>query len=212
MRNVTKKMLGAAAIVAIMSAPALAANDRLTVKNSTDVVVFKVDDAGAITFPVANGKGGSLSIASTLTNFGLVSVNGDQTVPSAGVAMQMVPRGTGYNANIKAQVSVFNTDFIADGVNYEALVLRAAGVKYSINATASGTGVIRPIQFQMQNQPKMTLDTTGYVGIGTTTPKSPLAVVGLPTFSSNAAALAGPPALVAGDFYKTATGQVMVVY
>lgn len=211
MKKMVKVIMAAAAVVAL-AVPAMAA-DKLIVKNAGGTAdVFKVTDTGMIVLPFANGGGGTMNIASTLTNFGLVSVNADQTVANAGVAFQMVPKGTGYNANIKAQVSVFNTDFIADGVNYEALVLRTAGTRYSINATAAGTGVTRPIQFQMQNQPKMTLDTTGYVGIGTTTPKSPLAVVGLPTFANNAAALAGPPILAAGDFYKTSTGQLMVVY
>ena len=211
MKKICNVILAAAAIAAL-AAPAMAA-DKLIVKGTDGATtVVSITDAGQIVLPLPLGKGASMGMASTLTNFGLVSVNADQTVAASGVAMQMVPRGTGFNANIKAQLSVFNTDFVADGVNYESLVLRAAGTKYSINATAAGTGATRPIQFQMQNQPKMTLDTTGYVGIGTITPKSPLAVVGLPTFANNAAALLGPPALVAGDFYKTSTGQLMVVY
>jgi hypothetical protein len=54
---------------------------------------------------------------------------------------------------------------------------------------------------------------TGGVGIGTTTPKSKLDVVGLPNYANNAAALLG--GLLAGSFY-TLTGsdprQVCVVY
>lgn len=41
----------------------------------------------------------------------------------------------------------------------------------------------------------------GNVGIGTATPHSKLAVVGLPVYASNAAAIAG--GLAAGDFYRT---------
>lgn len=50
----------------------------------------------------------------------------------------------------------------------------------------------------------------GNVGIGTATPGSKLSVVGLPTYADNTAALAG--GLVAGDFYRTSTGVLMVTY
>ena len=43
--------------------------------------------------------------------------------------------------------------------------------------------------------------TTGYVGIGTTDPKSALHVVGLPVYANNAAAIAG--GLTVGAFYRT---------
>jgi hypothetical protein len=45
------------------------------------------------------------------------------------------------------------------------------------------------------------INQNGYVGIGTTSPHSKLAVVGLPVYASNAAAIAG--GLAAGDFYRT---------
>jgi hypothetical protein len=58
MRNVTKKILGAAAIVAMMSAPAFAVPvDRLTVKNASDAVVFKVDDTGAVNAATVSSTG-----------------------------------------------------------------------------------------------------------------------------------------------------------
>jgi hypothetical protein len=50
----------------------------------------------------------------------------------------------------------------------------------------------------------------GRIGVGTATPNSPLAVVGLPTYASNAAAITG--GLVAGDCYTDGAGNVKVVF
>jgi hypothetical protein len=211
MKMICKVLLTAAAIAAL-AAPAVAA-DKLIVKDSTGTnAVFKVDDTGNVLFPstlagktaaLANGGG-------TLLNFGLLAVVPDPTVANAGAALQMVPRGTGYNANIKAQMTVFNTDYGADATNYEAMVLRAAGTKFSINSVKSGTGTLRPIEFQLQNTAKLVIDVTGYVGIGTSAPKAPLHVVGLPTYASNAAAITA--GLTAGAFYTDGAGNVKVVY
>ncbi|MCK4798938.1 MAG: hypothetical protein KAT05_16300 [Spirochaetes bacterium] len=60
------------------------------------------------------------------------------------------------------------------------------------------------------NDNKLMIRSNGNVGIGTTGPNSKLSVVGLPTHANNAAAISG--GLTAGDFYRTATGQLMVVY
>jgi len=56
----------------------------------------------------------------------------------------------------------------------------------------------------------LVVTTAGNVGINTSTPGSKLAVVGLPVYANNAAALSG--GLAAGDFYKTAaTGDAAVM-
>ena len=231
MKQVVKIMLAAAVVVAL-AVPAMAA-DKLIVKNIGGGTAFKVDDAGKITVRNAGdtadaismdntgqlymaGAGGTSNGAtfkdvSTTNNFTSVAAVPDGTAANQGVALQVIPRGTGFSATIKSQFVVFNTDLNADMVNYESIVLKAGGTKYTIGVVKGGTGALRPLIFEMgNNQAKLTVDTTGYVGIGTTTPSSVLSVVGLPTYASNAAAIGG--GLTVGAFYKTATGAVMVVY
>ena len=71
---------------------------------------------------------------------------------------------------------------------------------YFIDLANAGTPVLALIQG------------TGRVGIGTATPGSKLAVIGLPVYASNSAAIAG--GLTAGDCYRTGANpdQVCIVH
>ncbi|MBA7557007.1 hypothetical protein ES705_49736 [subsurface metagenome] len=57
------------------------------------------------------------------------------------------------------------------------------------------------IVFGTVGAPRMKIDSSGNVGIGTLDPKSKLHVVGLPIYVNNAAAITG--GLTAGAFYRT---------
>lgn len=206
------RVLMTAVAVAALAAPAMAA-DKLIVRDATDTSdVIKLTDAGQVVMPKTGiNRTSMMSNPSLVDNFAYVAFSPVATSGKAGTSFQIIPYGAGFSAQIKAQLAIFNTDLIADSVNYENLVVKAGGTSgYSFNSAGAGTGLARPINFQISSVSKMTIATNGYVGIGTTTPNSPLAVVGLPTYANNAAALAG--ALVAGDLYKTSTGQLMVVY
>jgi hypothetical protein len=66
-------------------------------------------------------------------------------------------------------------------------------------------------RFEIWNgSPRFVIHPNGNVGIGTTGANSKLAVVGLPVYANNSAAITG--GLAAGDFYRTSTGVLMVRY
>lgn len=71
-------------------------------------------------------------------------------------------------------------------------------------------GVFCIINQTDSNRIDFQIDGDGKVGIGKTSPGSKLAVYGLIAYANNAAAIAA--GLSAGDFYRTPTGVVMVVY
>lgn len=133
--------------------------------NSSKYMVFKAPLGGA-------GRGAFLGNSSALNNFPSVSFLPDQTATNQGVSLQVIPRGTGYNTTIKSQITVFETDYLADSTNYVGVVLRATGSGgFSISTSGAGTYATaanyRPILFQIQNQTKLKLEKDGTVGIGT---------------------------------------------
>ena len=106
------------------------------------------------------------------------------TGPNTNLSFAVVPRGTGV-ANNRAQLSLFNTDFIADSTNYEFAALRARGPDFVFGTGKSGTGQNRPIMFaagflsdNTTNNGQFYLAANGNVGIGTTGPGAKLDVFG----------------------------------
>jgi len=176
MKQVVRIILAAAAVAAL-AVPAMAA-DKLIVKDALGTSdVFKVTDAGEAIMPKPGvNRSAMMSNPSTTDNFAFVAFSPNASSGKSGMAFQIIPKSTGFSAAIKAQLSVFNTDLIADPVNYEFLALRAAGAAYTINASTGGTGLARPIDLQMLNITKVRLDTAGNFGIGTTAPTSLLDV------------------------------------
>ena len=94
---------------------------------------------------------------------------------NVGQSFQVIPRGTGFSAGIKAQFAISGTDTIADGTNFEAMVVRATGSAFTFSSGKGGTGTIRPLLFSagfldgVTNPNQLWLYSTGNVGINTNT-------------------------------------------
>lgn len=101
-----------------------------------------------------------------------------------GVSQKMIvsPKGTGATSENRAGMVVFNTDFSADGTNYEFAELRASGTYFQFFTGKSGNGIVRPLQLSASNTglsvPQLYLATTEKVGIGTDNPGEKLHVNG----------------------------------
>jgi hypothetical protein len=108
----------------------------------------------------------------------------------------------GYNSDVALQ-TMTNSTFLGYGANSSV-----DGITNSM-ALGNGAQVTASNQVVLGNSAVTKTLLNGNVGIGTTTPNSPLAVVGLPLYSTNALAIAG--GLAVGDFYRVA-GVVSVVY
>lgn len=102
----------------------------------------------ALFLPLGSGTNRDLKLLAT--NSGTDNFAGAGFYPSSGTNvgsfLQFIPKGTGYTSAIKAQMSFYNTDFIADASNYEVMVQRAAGTDgYGLFSFAGGTGSLRNI-------------------------------------------------------------------
>jgi hypothetical protein len=88
------------------------------------------------------------------------------TGPDVCPTIFIVPKGTGLNAANKAQLSIFNTDYVADAVNYEALIIKSAGTKYEIQASNAGTGSARPITISTSSAQTCTFTSNNGIHVG----------------------------------------------
>jgi len=75
--------------------------------------------------------------------------------PSSGTnvksSFSVIPRGTGFSATNKAGIGIYNTDYVDDSTNFEALYMRAMGTKFTIFGVAEGSGTARPMHIGVSN-------------------------------------------------------------
>jgi hypothetical protein len=92
---------------------------------------------------------------------------------NVGQSLYVIPKGTGFGATVKSQFLLFNTDFIADQTNYEAIYIRSAGASFNIASGKAGTGTNRPILLSSgfldgtTNPNQFWAYTSGNIGINT---------------------------------------------
>lgn len=110
----------------------------LIVANQTDLSAGFILDGGATNRAVR------VYPASTVNNDANTTF-----YPSSGTnvssSVSVVPKGTGLSGSIKAQLGIYNTDYVAGASNYELMVFRASGTQYTIASGKGGSGTVRPI-------------------------------------------------------------------
>ena len=131
-------------------------------------------------------------------SFGKVTAVGADPAISTGQGIITSQDSTALAANVGGT-------FVARGIYTGSTTAGFGGLKWGkSNATAGNLDTYLGI-YTRNNAggilERIRVDKDGYVGIGTTVPKGPLHVVGLPVYANNAAAITG--GLTAGAFYRT---------
>ena len=125
----------------------------------------------------------------------------------------LAENGTGVGIGTTSPVDKLTIRTVPDDANaISGTASITPGHSYGLSLLAGTTSSDRCAQFYNAGgtTPYLYIRGDGLVGIGTASPKSPLHVVGLPSYATNAAAITG--GLTAGAFYiLTGTGSVMVV-
>jgi hypothetical protein len=137
-------------------------NNNLTIGNNKGIVMTSTGVNRTLRISsnsLTDNLGGVLFYPSTGTN--------------VGTSLTIVPKGTGYSTTIKSQVSVLNTDILADPNNYEHMSIRAGGTSFVLTTGKVGTGIIRPLLLSAgygdssTNPNQLWIYTDGRVGFNT---------------------------------------------
>lgn len=125
-----------------------------------------VTDIGNATNNPIIFQGSDVSRHFSITNANLINNYAFATLaPSGGtnvgMSLLMMPRGTGFNTDVKTGIDLYNTDAQADGTNYEVFSMYAAGSKITLNSSKGGTGTVRPIHIQTAGSNRMIFSGSG---------------------------------------------------
>jgi hypothetical protein len=175
-------------------------NLRLTDSGNTEL--FRVNDDGSanLTGNLSLGNSSSINVGVSGTNRRssiFPTAFGDNLpilafYPATGTnvtqSVQVIPRGSGAGS-LKSQISVYNTDLVADLVNYEFISLRALGTSFAISSGQAGTGTTRPLLLSAgsvsavgTNLNQLWLNTNGTVSLNKTSTNYQLDVTAASTF------------------------------
>lgn len=151
-------------------------------QNSSGTALLQVNASGQIIVGTsATGVAPSIRNPDAVANYSNLVF-----YPSSGTnvnqSFSVIPRGTGV-AGSRAQFTVFNTDLIADGTNYEFFTFRATGTGFDLFSSKSGTGTVRPINIQTSTSggsvagSGLTIDILNNVGVNAAGPGAQFHVV-----------------------------------
>ena len=128
---------------------------------------------GIILGSSATGKAPQIYGSDTVANQA-ISIYYPSSGTNVNSTLQVVPKGTGIASNL-AQLLIYNTDFVADGTNYNMGGIRATGSSVYVATGKSGSGTSQPLILAARwledattNANQLVLGTNGYVGVGVT--------------------------------------------
>jgi hypothetical protein len=140
-----------------------------------------ISNGGAI-ISNATGSGNDISISNpkNLSGLAIASYYPSTGNTNSNTTLSIIPKGTGVSGN-RAQLNVFNTDFIADATNYELWGIRATGTSFVIGTGRNGSGSNRPVILAAgfltdgtTNANQLYIDPNGNIGLSTNTPSARL--------------------------------------
>jgi hypothetical protein len=163
-----------------------------------------LSDVFAIQDDLATWGGDVNAGGHSLTNLAGLSSSGAMTFTTAGVERARI--ASGGNVGIGSTSPAAMLHISQPTFSTYNLKVQTASAIYGICAGSAGELIVDDVTLGAR---RLTfLATTGYCGIGTTGPTSPLQVAGIPTYASDAAA--GSGGLTAGAFYKDSGGGLHI--